>query len=128
MFGKIELPCSDVRKRKAIQNYVKCEQDVREFDSKLSERDLADFVEMSNLLFGRVFTQVDRDVYYGRIVPKHGPGSTADGLLGNQKFNQSVWTTRLDSIFPMGDYVLPNWRFPVIWKIMTSSNLVRKSL
>jgi len=111
MFGKIELPCSDVRKRKAIQNYVKCEQDVREFDSKLSERDLADFVEMSNLLFGRVFTQVDRDVYYGRIVPKHGPGSTADGLLGNQKFNQSVWTTRLDSIFPMGDYVLPNWHF-----------------
>jgi len=66
---------------------------------------------MSNLLFGRVFDRIDRDVYYGRLVPKHGPGSTADGLVGNGKYNQSVWTARLESILPMGEYVLPNWRF-----------------
>jgi len=116
MFGKMELPCSDARNAAAIRGYVECEKDVREFDSTVSDRDIADFVEMSNLLFGRVFTQVDRDIYYGRLVPKHGPRSTADGLSGNRKFDQRVWTTRLGSIFPMDQYLLPNARFSELLK------------
>jgi len=111
MFGKMQLPCSSARNAAAIQNYIECEKDVREFDSNLSERDLTDFTEMSNLLFGRLFTQIDRDIYYGRVVPKHRPGSTADRISGNQKYNQSVWTTRLQSIFPMDQHLLPNARF-----------------
>jgi hypothetical protein len=111
MFGKIELDCSLSRQRKAIQTYVKCEQEVREFDSKLSDRDITEFREMSNLLFRTVFSKVDRDVYYGRIVPKHGPGSTADGLSANGKFNQQTWTTRLEAVFAAGENLLPNWSF-----------------
>jgi len=111
MFGKINLECSPARQRDAIRRYIKNEHDVREFDGRLTDRDVLEFTTMSNLLFGRVFDRIDRDVYYGRLVPKHGPGSTADGLVGNGKYNQSVWTTRLESILPMGEYVLPNWRF-----------------
>jgi len=111
MFGKMKLECSIERQRRSIQRFVKCEQEVREFDSELSVRDLAEFTAMSDLLFGRVFDKVDRDVYYNRLIPKHGPGSTADGLKGNQKFNQSVWTTRLEAVLPAGEYLLPNWRF-----------------
>jgi len=111
LFGKINLACSPARQRKAMRGYIKCEHEVREFDRNLSKRDLLEFTTMSNLLFGRVFDRIDRDIYYGRLVPKHGPGSTADGLSGNGKFNQAVWTTRLESILPMGEYVLPNWRF-----------------
>jgi len=112
MFGKMELKCSPARELKAVANYVKCEQEVRLFDKELSERDLAEFVSMSDMLFGRVLTQVDRDIYLGGYGPRHGPGSTADGLKGNQKFHQTVWTRRLeDSGLAAGENLLPNWRF-----------------
>jgi len=111
MFGKMELPCSDTRKRKAIQNYVKCEQEVRWSDSQLSHRDIEEFTNLSNLLFRDVYTAMDSDIYHQRIVPKHGPGSTADGLSGNRKFRQTVWTNRLEPVFPAGESLLPNWSF-----------------
>jgi len=112
MFGKMTLPCSPARQRKALCNYLECELEVREFDSRLDESDLIEFESMSNLLFGTVFSEVDRDVYYGRIVPKHGPGSTADGLTGNGKFNQAVWTTRLEQAgLTAGENLLPNWSY-----------------
>jgi hypothetical protein len=111
MFGKMELPCSPARQFGAIQRYLKCEQELRLFDSRLTDRDLQEFTSMSNMLFEDVFTAVDRDVCYGRIVPKHGPGSTADGLTGNGKFNQTVWTERLQSVFPIDEHLIPNQRF-----------------
>jgi len=112
MFGKMELECSKARQLKAVSNYVKCEQEVRLSDNELSKSDLREFVRMSDMLFGRIFTQVDRDVYSGRYVPRHGPGSTADGLKGNQKFMQVVWTERLEqSGLAAGENLLPNWSF-----------------
>jgi len=111
MFGKMELRCTPEREHKAIQKYVECEQEVRSSDAELEERDLLEFVSMSDLLFGSLFSKIDRDIYYGNILPGHGPGSTADGLTGNRKFNQAVWTDRLQSVFPVGDYTIPNWRF-----------------
>jgi len=111
-FGKIELACSPARMTQAIKNYLECEHEVRLFDTELSESDLREFTQMSNMLYGRVFDRVDRDVYYGRLVPKHGPGSTSDGLLGNGKFRQSTWTERLESAgVAAGEHLLPNWRF-----------------
>nr|QDH88480.1 MAG: RNA-dependent RNA polymerase [Leviviridae sp.] len=111
MFGKMELPCSRARELDAVRNYVKCEQEVRLFDSELSRSELSEFTRMSNMLFGSVFSQMDRDVYYGRLVPKHGPGSTADGLTGNRKFGQRFWTDRLEAVLPAGENLLPNWRY-----------------
>jgi hypothetical protein len=111
MFGKMRLECSPARKAAAVQNYIECEQDVRQSDIELSERDLNEFVAMSDLLFGRVFGKMDSDVYYDRLVPKHGPGSTADGVTGNGKYRQSVWTRRLEEVLPSGENILPNWRF-----------------
>ncbi|DAD51389.1 TPA_asm: RNA-directed RNA polymerase [ssRNA phage Zoerhiza.2_20] len=112
MFGKIELACSPARLRRAVANYVECEQEVREFDSALSERDLAEFADMSNLLYGRLFTRMDRDVYYGRVIPKHGPGSTADRLRGNAKYRLRSWTTRLEQAgLQAGENLLPNMRY-----------------
>jgi len=111
MFGKMSLPCSPARERKAIQNYVKCEQDVRQSDMNLSQEDLAEFQQMSDLLFREVFTQMDRDIYYGELLPRHGPGSTADGLSSNGKYLQSTWTRRLEEVFPSYEYLIPNHHF-----------------
>jgi len=73
MFGKMELPCSPARQAKALRNYIECEQEVRLFDAELTQGDLNEFTNMSNMLFGSIFTGMDRDVYHQRIVPKHGP-------------------------------------------------------
>jgi len=110
-FGKISLPCSDARVRKAMDGYVKCEQDVRQFDKDVTQKDLNDFRNMSNLLFSEVFQQMDRDVHYGELLPKHGPGATADRLTSNGKYDQRTWTTRLSKVFPLDRYLLPNARF-----------------
>jgi len=110
-FGKISLPCSDARVRKAIDGYIECEQDVRQFDKELCQKDLAEFRSLSNLLFSEVFTQMDRDVHYGEVLPKHGPGTVADKLSSNGKYEQRTWTTRLSKIFPMDRYLIPNPRF-----------------
>jgi len=111
MFGKIALPCSDTRRRRAMRQFVECELEVRENDSNLTPIDLERFKRMSALLFRNAFTWIDREIYYGRVYPKHGPGATADKLTGNSKFRNREWTTRLEEIFPYGEYSLPNWSY-----------------
>nr|UJQ85874.1 MAG: hypothetical protein 3 [Leviviridae sp.] len=41
------------------------------------------------------------------LVPRHGPGATADRLRGNAKYSVRKWPLRLESMFPYGDYALP---------------------
>jgi hypothetical protein len=111
MFGKISFPCTPARERKAIQNYIECEQDVRQSDMGFSQEDLTEFQQMSDLLFREVFTQMDRDIYYGELLPKHGPGSTADGFSSNGKYQMRTWTRRLEEVFPSYEYLIPNPHF-----------------
>lgn len=110
MFGKMQLPCSDARNAAAVKRYIECEQEVKRNDHTF-DVESSDFLSMALRLFGDVLSAVDRKVYDGSLTPKHGPGSTADRLLGNRKFDQTEWTERLDAVFPYGDYALPNWRF-----------------
>jgi hypothetical protein len=92
----------------AIDKYVECEQQVREVDRSLSPDDLNRFESMVHRLFGDVLVLCDRKVYEGEIVPKHGPGSTADKLSGNRKYEQTVWTERLEEYFPHSEFVFPS--------------------
>jgi len=111
MFSKMELECSDARKRQAFASYIQCEEEVRDSDRRLSDKNMSDFRRISTMLFASIFTKVDREVYRGEVLPKHGPGGTADKLRGNAKFRQSTWPIRLETYFPLGENVIPNWRF-----------------
>jgi hypothetical protein len=111
MFGKMALECTPERVTRAIKGYVECEQSVIENDRTRTPRENEEFHDMAFLLFRDLFTQLDREVFEGDIVPKHGPGATADRLRANEKFNQLEWTSRLEKVFPAGDYLLPNWRY-----------------
>jgi hypothetical protein len=115
LFAKIELPCSHSREYRAMQGYVECEKELDEWESTAHPTLFEEFRRVSRVLFADVFTAVDSDIYSGNIQPKHGPGSTADGLMGNQKFRQLEWTQRLEEIFPYGEYCLPNWRH---WRLL----------
>ncbi len=108
MFGKIEIPCSDARVQAAFAGFVQCEQDLRESDRALSTIDMADFTRIGRLLFREMFTELDRLVYNYELIPKHGPGATAERLSSNAKYSSMEWTARLDRVFPLGDFLFPN--------------------
>lgn len=111
VFGKIELDTTEDRKRAAFAAYVQCEKEVRQSDFDRSVDLLDRFSAVCSTLYSRGFTLLDDQIRRGEILPSHGPGATADRLVGNQKFQQSTWTARLERIFPFVDYALPNYRY-----------------
>jgi len=132
MFAKIEKQCTPLREQAAIDSYFACEQELVRFENSIVEdilegnpewgNNLSSFRNISKRLFGEIFTQMDGEVYYNEVgstryqygirLPKHGPGTTADGLLGNEKYDQVEWTRRLEENgFPYGEYAIPNWRY-----------------
>jgi hypothetical protein len=122
MFSKIALPTdprlggrnlvvTPDRRRRAMSEYVQCEQDVKAADAILDPLYREDFKRMSAMLFGDMFAKVDRDVHWNRIVPKHGPGAVADYFSQNEKWNQSTWPARLERVFPFDSHCIVNGRY-----------------
>jgi len=120
--GKIALPSdprqgvrtgvvSPSRERRAMSEYIQCENEVKVADSLLDPQYLAEFKEMSAMLFGDFFSKVDRDIYWGRHVGKHGPGAVADKLTSNGKWNLRTWPARLQRVFPADEFLIPNHHF-----------------
>lgn len=105
MYGKINLACSEERERRAIDGFISTERQLKELGDRLDQADYLAYHRVSRLLWSDVLTRVDLKVYDGELLPRHGPGSTADGLRGNAKFTQRVWTERLERYFPAIDYL-----------------------
>lgn len=126
MFAKIRLDVSERRRYAAISKYMEVETDVRNRDiaygtvatdgvplGGTSSVDRSAFRRVSNLLLRDVLCYMDESIYHERILPKHGPGATADRLSGNRKFYQHTWSDRMESIFPAWEFLYPNVRaFP----------------
>lgn len=111
LFAKVDLPCTSERLADAFSSYIKCEHDVCMSDIRLNQAARLDFVRISSMLFRDVFIDLDRKIFNLELIPKHGPGVTADGLLGNQKYRQKVWPERLQDILPWEYYLAPTPRF-----------------
>jgi len=114
MFAKIALECTPEREQHAYDEYIECEKDVRLTVRRLlaSEPDLLEaFSRIGRLLWADVFSMVDTKIYQEFVVPKHGPGATADKLRGNAKYNQLTWTRRLDEVFPHWEHLIPSESF-----------------
>jgi len=105
LFSKMVLPCTPERERRAMSEYVSCDEEVKHAESMLADSDVSEFARMGRLLYGPTLAEVDRDIYQGAIVPKHGPGATADKLTSNGKYRSRYWTSRLESVFHMGDFL-----------------------
>jgi len=94
-----------------MSEYIQCEREVKESDSLLDTQYLTDFKRISDLLFSELFSKVDRDVYWGRLKGKHGPGAVADKLTSNGKWRLRSWPTRLERVFPAQEFLIPNCHF-----------------
>ena len=116
MFGKVEQQCSEARNKAAIEKYVETDRQIEEDCDRITSRpdffnrDILPLKKVFLTVFGDVLTRLDELIYNHELRPAHGPGATADRLVGNQKFRQSEWTERMEDLFPYGEYALPNWR------------------
>jgi len=109
LFGKTYLACSDAREQAAFDKYIECEHQLRESDQRIEYDELRRVQCVAWTLFGNdVLPYIDRKVYEGDMVPKHGPGATADRLRGNSKWNLRSWTTRLQEVFDFSEYLFPS--------------------
>lgn len=109
MFGKILLPCTRAREEAAFDKYVETEKEVREYDGRLLGSDLLDrFARVSRRLWSAYLTDVDSFIHDSGVLPKHGPGATADRLRGNRKRDRMHWTLRLEQEFPARENLVPN--------------------
>jgi len=111
MFGKVAIDCTDARNRAAVRGYIECEKEVSEKNEELSVAALNELSAMSFHIFGNVFTEIQHLLVSERLMPKHGPGATADRLRGNAKYDLTEWPERLNHSFPWDSYIVPNVRY-----------------
>lgn len=112
LYSKLFLVSNKRRERAAMKGYVDCEREVRVADTALTPELRKQFRRVSNTVFGRAFR--DLDIIFqdtSCLKPKHGPGATADGKIGNQKWQQESWPIRLEKVFRCSDYLLPCYSY-----------------
>jgi hypothetical protein len=94
-FKKTELPCSEDRVRNAVENFVAIENSFEMFS--LPKADLDEFRLVSGVLWDNIMGGLRLDM----LVPRHGPGNTAERIMGNQKYVWRRWHERLEPYFPL---------------------------
>jgi len=109
LFGKMEGECTSARTSAAMNGFIECERELHFSDSNIDSNLVADFIRVGSVLFRDVFSSVDRKIHEGELIPKHGPGATAEKLSSNSKYSNSEWTERLESVFPFGENLFPNF-------------------
>jgi len=105
--GKIGRPCTDARQRRAINGYIECEKQLS--DSWYNPTNLQELGAICAQVFGPVFSPIEQSIDEGTLVPKHGPGTTADRITGNRKYDVRDWTRRLDEFFPVADFLTASY-------------------
>jgi len=78
LFSKVSLKCSFAREKAAYDEYIRTDAELEEVEETWSETQVADFKRIANLAFGRTLAIMDNLHNNGLLVPKHGPGATAD--------------------------------------------------
>jgi len=94
-YKKEKSLCDDRRIKDAYEKYRAIEVDIELDYRNLPDHLLNQFEEVSKLIWTKVF----RDEAPLEPIPRHGPGSTADRLQGNQKYDFSkIWPRRLNRV------------------------------
>ncbi len=111
LFKKIEIECTDEITDSAFSKYVETDKELSSVNAFLSSygfkgsdplrSSIVDsFLRISHLCFSHVWYGVDQAVSSLSIVPKHGPGATADKKVANAKFVFDTWSELAEGVFP----------------------------
>lgn len=100
-FKKTKLPCDPKRVHKSFQGFVATEHELSMF--QLPTEDRIVFDDVSFLLWSRYISRIRVDM----LVPRHGPGNTAERYSPNGKWQWGVWHDRLEPYFPFVGTAFP---------------------
>jgi len=100
-FKKLEVDCTPERTAAAFASFTEIERSLDEFSA--STEDTERFISVSSILWDNALV----DINPLECVPKHGPGATAEGISGNQKYSWQRWHDRLEPYFPLIDSAYP---------------------
>jgi hypothetical protein len=100
-FKKVEIDCSPSRVAAAFQGFLEIEQSFDDF--QLSDADTDAFLSVSAVLWDNMV----RNFRSTDVIPRHGPGATAERVSGNQKYAWLYWHDRLEPYFPLIDTAYP---------------------
>ena len=109
MFSKINIKCAPHREEAALAAYVQCELDVKVSEREFTGELRKEFSKVSAILYSSVFNEVNSQLEGFSIIPKHGPGATADRLSSNKKYSRMHWTSRLEKVLPHQEWMYPNY-------------------
>ncbi len=98
---KLNLPCSARRERAAEESFLRCENDLKNHVTGIAE-DV--FTNVSRVIWSDLVHNDPFGDPYDRFKPKHGPGTTQEGIRGNKKFLFSMWPSRLEREFPFLEF------------------------
>lgn len=100
-FKKIKLACTPERENRALGGFIENERSFNVFP--LPRKDDEKFYFVSFVLWNRIL----RDLRVDMLVPRHGPGQTAERISGNRKYSWQFWHHRLEPYFPILDSAYP---------------------
>lgn len=100
VFKKIRLECSEKRIRSTFQKYVDTETALPEtIDLNICR--YSHFLGTCDTIWSNVFGS---EFSTFGLVPKHGPGATAERISGNAKYAHLSWNERLERDFPVTEH------------------------
>lgn len=99
LFKKVALSCAPKRTAKALREFVVLDASLRTRGIGHGSRHIDLFGRVADRLWSVLFG----DFTVEDLVPRHGPGATAQKLLNNQKFSDYGWPLRLQRSFK------PDW-------------------
>jgi len=100
-FKKIEVDCTPERTAAAFSSFTEIERSLQTYSA--SREDVERFISVSSILWDGALV----DINPLECRPQHGPGATAEGISGNQKYLWRNWHDRLEPYFPLIDSAYP---------------------
>lgn len=112
-FGKLKELCPPEKIQAEYRNYLRTDEELHAHCEKFWEdgskalQILENLQQTVRVLFGTPLSALDSDIWSFDVMPKHGPGATADRKMGNQKYDQHEWPVRMEQLFPFLEYAVP---------------------
>jgi hypothetical protein len=108
MFKKVAAPCSKERVNATFEKFVETDREIPDRGDVLAEPEGREthrvFAKCSSILWPRITASIGRSVDSFDLIPKHGPGATAERIKGNLKYAHRSWHKRFSPYFPIDSY------------------------
>jgi hypothetical protein len=111
LHSKVRALPTPKRLRKAKEGFLSTERELKNSRTTiLAALESTNFLEVSDMLYRDIFSEVESLLLEDDVLFKHGPGATADGSFGAAKFERmrDTWTSRIEKIFPSSDFGFTN--------------------